>query len=305
MDTLQLSYLLTLSKEKYNITKAAKKLYITQAALSKSVHNMENKLGVQLFLRENGRLIDLSPAGKVFMEYAKQILNIYDDMCSEISLFSGELSGSVKIGIPSDIVNVLFYRSLPNLILNYPSINMDLFGGSTLELENKFKANQLDIMISLDNGEIDTNEYEISLLASQPYGVILDSNHPLASHASLTWKELGDYPLALPTRSYTRMLVLNKFMSEKIKPNVAINVFSTQMLVCSVQHSQMITILPRILYQANANAYSSLSWIPIEKPIHWNLVILMRKRHRDLNDAICRIFDDIKKIDLSTKLDPL
>lgn len=302
MDTLQMSYLLTLTKENYNITKAAKRLYISQAALSKSLQNVEQKLGVQLFLRENGRLVDLSPAGKVFIEYTKQILNTYDDMCEELSLFSGEISGSVRIGIPNDIVNVLFYRSFPKLILDYPTVHLDLFEGITLELENKFTSNHLDILISLDNGENDNNEYESALLASQPYGVILDKNHPLARQKSISWEQLNDFPLALPTRSYTRMLVLSKLMTKKISPKVAINAFSSQMLMCSVQNSKIITILPKIFYHANAKEKDAMLWLPMEEPIDWKLVILMKKRHRELNDAICHIFDYIKNIDLRSEL---
>ncbi|RRD93479.1 LysR family transcriptional regulator [Clostridiales bacterium COT073_COT-073] len=302
MDTLQMSYLLTLTKENYNITKTAKRLYITQAALSKSIHNVEEKLGVQLFQRENGRLVDLSPAGKVFIERVRQILDTYDIMCEELSVFSGEISGSVKIGIPNDIVNVLFYRSFPKLIMDYPSVHLDLYEGISLELEHSFTANDLDILIALDYNQDGSSEYERALLASQPYGVILDKKHPLANCKTITWDHLKDYPLALPTRSYTRMLVLSKLMKRQITPKIAINAFSSHMLICSVRHSQIITILPQIFFNSSVREIDHIIWLPMADPINWNLEIRMKKRHRELGDTVCHIFDRIKNTNYTPEL---
>lgn len=302
MDTAQMSYILALSKEDYNITKTAKRLFITQAALSKSLHSVEANLDVELFIREKGRLSGLSPAGKIFVSYAEQILNLYQLMSEELNGFSGSITGAVKIGIPGDIVDVLFYNTLPKLIMAYPSIQIDLNEGAALELEQHFSANELDILVSLDHNQSDLSAYERAHLVSQPYGVFLDEKHPLAACDSVTWEQIKDYPLALPTRSYTRMLVLRELMERNFSPHVAVNASSHRMLIRSVSDSQVITVLPRIFYPAVSKFSKGILWIPIKETIDWNVEILMKKRHRYLNDIVCRIYDCIRKFDLTREL---
>ena len=302
MDTVQMSYILALSKENYNITRTARRLYITQAALSKSLHTVEEKLGVELFLRENGRLSGLSPAGKVFIRYTEQILGSYQHMCEELSGFSGTMSGAVRIGIPGDLIDVLFYSALPKLIMSYPSVQLDLNEGAPLELEQCFASNELDILIAVEHNRPGMDDYEKTHLVSQPYGAFLSNHHPLAAKSKLSWKDLSDYPLALPARSFTRVLVLSRLMERGYTPHVAVNVSSNRMLIRSVQDSQVLTILPRVFYQINVTDDDPIVWRPIEDPINWNVELLMKRRHRELNDIICRMYDCIREIDLSAEL---
>ena len=124
----------------------------------------------------------------------------------------------------------------------------------------------------------------------------------MAALSAVTWDQLKDFPLALPIRSHTRMLVLSKLMERQISPQVAINAFSSQMLIRSVQDSQTVAVLPRIFYNASVKSGDPVVWLPMRELLAWNLEIRMKKRHRELNDTVCHIFDCIKEIDLSPEL---
>ncbi|EGQ79573.1 transcriptional regulator GltC [Fusobacterium animalis ATCC 51191] len=74
MDLRQLEYIVEIAEEK-NITKAAKKLYITQSALNQTLLKLEKEIGEPLFERSKLNLY-LTEIGKIYVEEAKKILEI-------------------------------------------------------------------------------------------------------------------------------------------------------------------------------------------------------------------------------------
>lgn len=83
MNFLQLSYFKKVA-ELEHISQAATELYISQPALSKSIHMLEGEIGYPLFIRE-GTGIRLNENGRILYRYACQILSGYQDALSEIS----------------------------------------------------------------------------------------------------------------------------------------------------------------------------------------------------------------------------
>ena len=83
MNFLQLSYFKKVA-ELEHISQAANELYISQPALSKSVHLLEEEIGYPLFTRE-GTGIRLNENGRILYRYACRILSGYQDALSELS----------------------------------------------------------------------------------------------------------------------------------------------------------------------------------------------------------------------------
>ena len=76
MNMNQLKYVLTVANSS-SLREAAMKLYISQPALSLSISELENELGIVLFERSN-RGIGLTDAGREFITYAKKVLGQYE-----------------------------------------------------------------------------------------------------------------------------------------------------------------------------------------------------------------------------------
>ena len=78
MTLTQLKYAITVSDEK-SMNAAAKKLFISQPSLSASIKELEEEIGVELFLRTN-RGIQITPQGIEFIGYARQVVQQYELM---------------------------------------------------------------------------------------------------------------------------------------------------------------------------------------------------------------------------------
>lgn len=294
MDFRQISYLITIAEKNCNVTKAAKSLFLSQAALSKALLAAEQELETQIFLRERGRLVGLSPAGKILIAQAKNLLSSYAEMREKIALFSKQMSGRVRIGIPMSILDVLLARQLSSVILGYPSVQFDLDEDPAIVLEKKFLSEELDILIRLSYQGSRSEGCEKDLLASQPFGAIMDLKHPLAQKTVLDWTDLKGYSLGLPPQSFSRMLITDRLKKASVYPPIAVSALSSKLLIYSVAGSEVVTVLPKIFYDAAVKDSDAIIWKPIAESVHWNVEILMQRCHREDQDLVAHIYDRIK-----------
>ena len=97
MDLKQLEYIVRIAEEK-NITKAAKKLYITQSALNQTLLKLEKEIGEPLFERSKLNLY-LTEIGKIYIEQAKKILEIRKETYEKIDEIKGDYNSIIRIGL--------------------------------------------------------------------------------------------------------------------------------------------------------------------------------------------------------------
>ena len=86
--------------EEENITKAAKKLYLTQPTVSIAIKEIEEHYGARFFERINQRL-HITEEGKRFLDYAKHFIAMYDEM--EIAFKNTDFTGRLRIGASVNI----------------------------------------------------------------------------------------------------------------------------------------------------------------------------------------------------------
>ena len=95
MNWNQLQYIVTTAQEK-SITKAAKKLFISQPSLTLSIQNLEKELGVELFERNRGSLA-LTYAGQLYYDWALSTLHARERLSDRLSDIREESSHLIRL----------------------------------------------------------------------------------------------------------------------------------------------------------------------------------------------------------------
>lgn len=297
MELRQLEYILTIIKTNYNLTKAAEILNISQPALSKMITTFEHEMEVKIFVREKGRLVGITSAGEILISHAHAIVSQYNNMIDNITYYSKKITGRVRIGISTSLLQVLFDDILPKIILQNPAIQFDIIELTSKTLEKRFLADEIDILVTLSGHDIQPFHYHSVSLASEPYIAIMNMNHPLMQHQSLKWQHLENIKLAIPPSGYlTHSLVTERMEAENLSPRVIISTSSSEILIKSTIDSDIVTILPKIFYQKRVQSDEPLSCIPFEKAIHWNVEMLINKKHLELKNHIYLVYNQIKDL---------
>ncbi len=143
MDLQLLETFLDLAETK-NFTMTAKRLKKSQAAISLQINRLEEMLGKFLFDRDN-RNVNLSQDGEILVNYAKQILNMHQELLYRFSALP--IEGSISLGAPEDFTTLVLPEILSLFSKQYPKIILNVISKASSCLVDDFRADKLEMAI--------------------------------------------------------------------------------------------------------------------------------------------------------------
>lgn len=214
MNLLQLEYFQEVAKQQ-SITKAAKKLNISQSTLSIMLNKLETTLGYPLFNRQ-GRNIVITPYGEQVVYYSYILLNKMDDINREFSEMRGE---PPELKISLGVTDSNYYGDwVIELLQQYPEIKLNIRQMSRTSIYENLLTGNLDFGIS--NGMDYHSQLSSQLLFSQPYQLLVFKDHPLANKGRISVEELSKEPLISLPPSHKERLIDNLSTELHFKPNI-------------------------------------------------------------------------------------
>lgn len=143
---LNLEYFLAAAEE-LNITRAARRLYISQQSLSNHISNLEKEFDVQLFNRTTP--LTLTYAGRALKQRAKQLLELKDETYRELADIKDFTTGQISIGVSHTRGRFLLPAILPVYKEKFPNIELHLVEGNSSELSTYLIRGDIDLIIDL------------------------------------------------------------------------------------------------------------------------------------------------------------
>lgn len=250
MDITQLSYFIKVVESGCNLSLAARKIHITQPALSQMITNFETEEELLLFERRNGRFEELTPSGKLLYEYAVEIVAKYEEMKAMIRRESLKQKGTIRIGIPSAVLRMYFLSFLPKFILDHKELQIEIVEGGAKDLTKKLVENDLDLAVLVDPADLDLKSFEQQVIQIDEFVAYMRYGHPLSEQKSLVWEDLKDYPLGTFNESYTTFDLVSKRLKQHLKqPRLQFTGDSLEYLMDLTGHSDIIVILQNAMYR--------------------------------------------------------
>src|SRR5699024_6826957 len=125
---------------------AADALHVAQSAVSRALKNLEDELGVDLFIRE-GRNVRLTPIGKVFLPYMQQALRVIENGTQVIQEYTDPDSGTIKVGFPSSLATYVLPTAISAFREQYPNVKFELHQGSYRYLKESVIQGDINMAI--------------------------------------------------------------------------------------------------------------------------------------------------------------
>lgn len=178
----QLEYFNAVCQHK-SITRAAAALHVTQPAITKSIHSLEEELGVQLFTRDKHQL-QLTSEGELFLFRSRELLNNAETLINEMRDYGTLQKKTLKIGIPTTIGTIVLPK-LDLMLREQFQCEPEIHEASSLDTIHAVREGKLDLAIVL----MENDRYpdlDIRTLKETSLHFCTNRAHPLAKETSVS-----------------------------------------------------------------------------------------------------------------------
>jgi DNA-binding transcriptional LysR family regulator len=191
MDYRQLQYFIKVYEEK-NITKAAKSLFISQQALSKTIVHLESELGVPLFLRTHSG-IQLSEYGQRFLPYAMASIRHHDEILRTMQQMKDQNKTTLSFGYGTGMMVHFPDDCLSNFMAEHKEIRFEICSYQD-DAYNRLK-NDMMLNIILSSVNPGDDGYSVVYEIQTPTWLMMAKSHPLNQYETVTFDQIKPYPV--------------------------------------------------------------------------------------------------------------
>lgn len=168
--------------EELHFSKAALKLFISQPPLSRQIKELEDELGVQLFIRSNKRVV-LTDAGKYFKDEVDAIFARLEESKNMVKQIHLSESGELKIGYISSVYQSQLAEVLKAMRIAFPHIKTSLYEVPTLTQIRALEEGSLDVGIL--RAPVHSEKLQVQTLFFDPFMVVIPSGNNFGSQQEL------------------------------------------------------------------------------------------------------------------------
>jgi LysR family transcriptional regulator, cys regulon transcriptional activator len=280
MNFQQLRIIRETVRQGYNLTEVANALYTSQPGVSKHIRDLEEELGIELFVRKGKRLLGLTEPGKALLVVVERMLLDAKNIKSLAEQYS-----SLDVGQLTVVTTHTQARySLPSVVGEFkrlfPKVHLRMHQGSPREIHQMLLDGQADIGIAT---EILANVDEF---ISFPYYqwkhlVVVRNDHPLLHLNQPTLAAVAEYPIVTYQEGFTgRMKIDETFAQLGLSPDIAISALDSDVIKTYVELGLGVGIIAGMAYNPIKDA--ALTVLPIDPstPFPQNTTsIAVRKGH--------------------------
>ncbi len=198
MELRVLRYFLTVAREQ-TISGAAQTLHLSQPTLSRQMLDLEEELGVTLFLRGN-RKITLTEEGMLLRKRAEQISDLVRKTEEDLAAAEDAVRGTICIGAGESHTFRTLAKSIRELLTDQPGIRIDLFSGNAEDVTERLDKGLLDFGLLIEPTDVSTYDY-LRLPVADRWGLIMRKDSPLAALDAIQPEDLKDLPLVYSRRA--------------------------------------------------------------------------------------------------------
>ncbi|MDN5511095.1 MULTISPECIES: LysR family transcriptional regulator [unclassified Acinetobacter] len=205
-----------------SISMAAELLFITQPAVTKRIHSLEEYFGVKLF-ESAGRGVQATHAAHSLLPKVKNWLNELGDIHHTLSHEQEQVQGKLKIGTSHHIGLHHLPQHLRNYVQKFPDVTLDVHFVDSEQAHEQVLAGDLELAFLTLPPQGDERLSYVTIW-NDPLVFVAAPFHPLAQKKHLSLEDLIQYPSLLPaSQTYTTQITLAEFEKQGVKPKITMS----------------------------------------------------------------------------------
>jgi DNA-binding transcriptional LysR family regulator len=233
---------------------AAKSLSLSQPALSRSIHTLEDKLGAPLFIRGT-KTVEPTDYGRLFLERAQELLNAANMFSKQLVDAGQQNFGRLVIGSGPFPAEGVVAAAMARFLTAYPDVELKICIRGPEELLLALQNAELEFFVSETSDFGNRLELHVTPMTKHKAVFVARAGHPLAGNVP-PLEQVLHYPLALPSR---------------LPPRVYGPLYSAWKMVAAKSRRPLpsiecasLAIVKRIVLESDAITAMPLSWLEVE-----------------------------------------
>ena len=249
-------------RQDFNLTEVANALYTSQPGVSKHIKDLEDELGIEIFIRRGKRLLGLTEPGKELLSVVERILLDTQNLRRIADQFASRETGHFVVATTHTQARYALPKIIQWFKADYPKVHLTLLQGSPREIAELLESGKADVGIAteaLDN---------VPALASFPYyswhhAVIVPHGHPLLALEKVTLEALAEFPIVTYHEGFTgRAPVDQGFTAAGVVPDIVLSAIDADVIKTYVGLGMGVGIVASVAYDPDQDRNLVLLPVP-------------------------------------------
>lgn len=258
MNLQQLKIVIETAKQNFNLTEVANTLFTSQSGISKHIKDLEDELGIELFVRKGKRFLGLTDPGKELIQIAERMLLDAKNIKKLADQFSQSDHGQLTIATTHTQARYALPEVIRQFKNAFPKVHLAIHQGSPNEIVDMLKKGEADIGIATESIS------QIVELVTFPFynwhhAIIVPKDHALENKKDVTLEEIAEYPLVTYHEGFTgRKSIDEAFLKKHLSPDIVISALDADVIKTYVELDLGIGIIASMAYQKDRDIKLSL-----------------------------------------------
>ena len=247
MDARSLQHFLNLA-DTLHFGRAAEAGHVSPSAFSRTIRRLEEEVGAPLFERNN-RSVELTPAGRAFLDYAREALGDWTAIRNRLMEQAGELRGEISMYCSVTASYSFLFDILTRFRRDHPGVEIKLHTGDPEEAVSRVTGGREDIAIGARPDKLPSG-LAFQPIAASPLVFIAAGNGGflhLSTGAPARAADWSGVPMILPERGLARERVDAWFRRMHLTADLYAQVAGNEAIVSMVSLGFGVGVVPRIV----------------------------------------------------------
>lgn len=235
----------------FNLTEVAEVLHTSQPGISRQIRELEDELGVDIFVRAGKRLTGLTPPGEAVLPVVERMLLEADNLKRVGDDFNAQHTGRLSIAATHSQARYALPTVVRDFRQLYPKVTLLLHQGSPKQVAEMLLSGEADIGVATEA----LAHYD-ALVALPCYrwthSVVLPPGHPLLGiDGPITLEQLAGHPIITYEAGYTgRAHIDDAFAKAGLKPDIVLSAMDADVIKTYVELGMGVGIVASIAFDA-------------------------------------------------------
>jgi len=248
MNFQQLRYVRETVRQGLNLTEAAHHLFTSQPGVSKQIKELEEELGVQIFVRRGKRLVSLTEPGKAVVALVERVLQESENLKQAAKEYAEQDSGTLAVATTHTQARYSLPRVVAAFRRRYPKVHLVLHQGNPTQIAEMVIGGEADVGIATE-----ALENYGQLLAMPAYNwshcVVVPHEHPLVGVERVQLEDLVKYPIVTYDPAFAgRSHIDQAFAARSLEPDVVLAAIDSDVIKTYVELGLGIGIVAAVAY---------------------------------------------------------